>query len=350
MSREEQRVGYGAVRNRVSRIFAAYLDGEAADYVANCLVAADARGVASHGVGRIPVYTERLRLGLVNRDPRMAISGEGAMGHLHGDNGMGYLVARAGMAEAVKRAGTYGIGMVLASHSNHFGMAATYLQEAVEAGFCAFVFTNAPPLMPVWGGRSPFLGTSPFGFAAPGATPFLLDMATSTVAFGKIRRAARLGESIPGEWALDAEGRPTTDPKAAIDGVVLPMAGPKGSGLGLMMEIVAGVMSGSAFGGEVRNQNSDFTAPQNVGHAFIAFHPNAGLPPESYASRFDHLVDRAKASSLADGVDRIIMPGEREQLSAQAARRDGLQLTQNDLDMLDDEEKRAAQASGGVAA
>ncbi len=335
----QQAFSFQALLDLVARIFAAYLPADDAHYVASCLVAAEARGVQSHGIGRIPVYTQRLRLGVVNAKPDLRISaGSGATAHVDGDNGMGYLVARTAMSEAIRRGKAHGISLVLASNSNHFGMAATYLQQAIDAGLAALVLTNAPPLMPVWGGRSAFLGTSPFAFAAPSqSTPIVLDMATSVVAFGKIRQAARRGEPIPADWALDAQGQATTDPLAAIDGVVLPMGGPKGSGLGLMMELIAGVMSGSAFGGEVRNQNSDFEQPQDVGHAFITFRPDIAMTLSEYFGRADALVERAKASPLAEGATNIMMPGEIEAARAKKAQRDGLTISPQDASMLQDE-------------
>lgn len=336
-------IPYNVLIERVSHIFQAYVVHDDADYIASCLVQADARGVASHGIGRIPVYTRRLREGLINRKPELKVnSGASAIAHINGDNGMGYVVARKAMDEAIARAQSHGIGMVFASNSNHFGMSAVYLQQALDAGLAALAFTNAPPLMPIWGGRTPFLGTSPFAFAAPGPVPILLDMATSVVAFGKIRRAARMGESIPEHWALDDEGNPTTDPLAAIKGVVLPMAGPKGSGLSLMMEVVAGVMSGAAFGGRVRNQNSDFDAPQDVGHAFLTFQPDLFLAPDDYTQRMEALVTRAKTSPLAQGFDSIRMPGEHEALLAIKARACGLDIAQADQDMLVHETQLAA--------
>lgn len=337
-------VSYQSLLAQVSGIFAHYLPADDAQHVATCLVDADARGVASHGIGRTPVYTRRLREGLVNSRPQLRVErGEQATAHLHGDNGMGYVVARRAMAEAIARAQRFGIGMVVVSHSNHFGMAASYLQQALAADLAALVLTNAPPLMPVWGARQAFLGTSPFAYAAPGATPLMLDMATSVVAFGKIRRAARRGEPIPADWALDAHGQPTTDAVAALDGVVLPMAGPKGSGLGLMMESAAGVMSGSAFGGQVRNQNSDFTQPQNVGHSFIVFRPDCAMAFDAYRQRADALVERARALPRAEGFDAIHMPGERETLAAARARAEGLQVSTQDLDMLQQEAALARQ-------
>ncbi|MDV7213241.1 Ldh family oxidoreductase [Azotobacter beijerinckii] len=331
---------YEALLQSVTGIFGAYLPPDDARYVSRCLVEADARGIASHGIGRIPVYTKRLREGLVNPHPGLQVTGtDGATAHLDGDNGMGYVVARKAMAVAIELGQRYGIGMVLASHSNHFGMAATYLQQALDANLGALVLTNAPPLMPVWGARAPFLGTSPFAFAAPGRVPLMLDMATSVVAFGKIRRAARMGEAIPGDWALDAQGVPTTDPTAALEGVVLPMGGPKGSGLGMMMELFAGVMSGSAFGGEVRNQNSDFTRAQNVGHTFITFRPDSALPMTDYLQRADELVRRAKALPLAEGFEQIHMPGERESAALMQAKARGLPVSAQDLQMLEAEKE-----------
>ena len=270
------------------------------------------RGVASHGVDRIPIYTRRLREKLVNPTPALAmLEPTAVVARLDGDDGMGFVVATKAMAEAINRARNYGIGLVMASRSNHFGMAANYLLQAVEAGMAAMVLTNASPAMPVWGGRTPFLGTSPLAMAAPGGRqPLILDMATSVAARGKIRRAAQRGEPIPEGWALDDEGRATTDAEAAYRGVVLPLGGPKGSGMSLMMEAMAGVISGAAFGGEVGNQYTDFDAPQNVGHLFLAFRPDLFVDRDGYDSRIDTLVERAKACPLAGGFDEILMPGE----------------------------------------
>src|SRR5262249_24086132 len=155
-----------------------------------------------------------------------------------------------------------GIGIVMAMNSNHFGMAASYLLQALGAGMAAIVFTNASPAMPIWGGRTAFLGTSPLAMAVPSSkVPLVLDMATSIAARGKIRRAAQRKETIPAGWALDGEGRPTIDAQAAYDGIVLPLGGPKGSGLSLLMEALAGVMTGAAFGSGVKDQYKDFETP-----------------------------------------------------------------------------------------
>lgn len=337
MSKDMTTVPYGKLVSCVEKVFGAHLPPKDASRVGECLVDADLRGVASHGITRIPVYTRRLREGLVNSRPSLDVTRKGkATAHVNGDNGMGYVVATRAMEVAIELAEEFGIGMVTASHSNHFGMAASYIKQAFAKKCGAMVLTNAPPLMPVWGGRSPFLGTSPFAIGVPGGEqPLLLDMATSVVAFGKIRRAARLGQPIPADWGLDSMGRSTTNPQAVIDGgVVLPMAGPKGSGLGLMIEAMAGVLSGSAFGGQVRNQNSDFTNTQNVGHCFMAFSPAAFMDGDDFAGRLDELASRAKSSDLAEGFSEVCMPGELEDRLSGKKIENGLEIPASEVEML----------------
>ena len=303
--------------------------------VASCLLQADLRGVSSHGVGRVPIYIDRLRKGLINSTPAMKVERAMSVGaRVDGDNGLGFLVGTKAMQLAIDIANEHGVGFVTAFHSNHFGMAASYLIQALDAGLAAFAFTNASPAMPIWGGRSPFLGTSPFAFVAPGgpdSPPVMLDMAMSVVARGKVRRAMQRGEPIPLGWALDRQGRPTTDAKAGYDGVVLPVGGVKGSGLSLMLEVLAGVMSGANFGGEVRNQYFDFDAPANVGHCFIAMRPNLFMPMADYGRRMAELASRAKATEKAEGFDEILLPGEPEERIAARRGRDGIPLDAQEL-------------------
>jgi LDH2 family malate/lactate/ureidoglycolate dehydrogenase len=309
--------------------------------VASLLVEADLRGVSTHGVARVPIYLDRLRKGFVVAKPAIEVAEIApAAVAVDGGNGLGFVVASRAMAAACERAARCGIGLAFARRSNHFGMAANYLHQAIEAGFAAFVFTNASPAMPIWGGREPFLGTSPFAFGAPGAPPILLDMATSVVARGKIRRAAQRGEPIPAGWALDAEGRPTTDAKAAYEGLILPLGGPKGSGLSLMMEVVAGVMSGAAFGGAVANQYFD-EREQDVGHAFVALAPGLVGGLDAYRARMTELVARAKACPRADGFDEILMPGEPEARLAAERLRTGVPISAEDRANLAVEARRA---------
>ena len=344
MMKVNKKIPYQVLQDNVEKIFAVYVSPGDAKLIARCLVEADLRGISSHGIMRTAIYARRLREGQINRTPKLAVSGKGgATAHVDGDNGMGYVIATRAMEVAIDLAKKHGVSMVTASHSNHFGMSALYINQAFEAGLGAIVLTNADPTMPVWGGRDPFLGTSPFAMGVPGGkTPLLLDMATSIVALGKIDRARQAGKTIPEGWGLDAERRPTTDPASVINGgVVLPMAGPKGSGLGLLIEAVAGVMSGSLYGGKVRSMYLDFVNPQDVGHFFIAFDPEAFLSHEDYVRRIDDLVDRAKNQKLLEGFDEIVMPGEIESRRKEELRQSGIELLPSDIEMLQNEAKAA---------
>ncbi len=224
-------------------------DADAA-IVAGCLVSADLRGVDTHGLTRLPGYLDRVRRGLIDPRPLLApkrVTPVAAA--LDGQNGFGFVVGTRAMQEAIAIARELGIGVVSVRRSTHFGMAASYVLQALDAGLIALVFSNASPAMPPWGARSALLGTNPFAAGAPAGEhpPFLLDMSPAVAARGKIRRAERRGETIPLGYALDAEGRPTTDPKAALGGVVLPIGGYKGSGLAMLMDILGGVISGANY-------------------------------------------------------------------------------------------------------
>ena len=263
--------------------------------VAQCLVRADLRGVDTHGLQFLPHYLSRVRAGLINPRPSLTpkrVTPVAAT--LDGDNGFGFVVGTRAIAEAIDIAREFGIGIVSAHRSTHFGMAACYVLPALDAGFIAMVFSNASRAMPPWGGREALLGTNPFAAGAPAGKqpPFLLDMSPAVAARGKIRRAARRGETIPPGYALDAQGRPTTDPNAALEGgVVLPIGGPKGSGISMLMDIMGGVISGAGCAGDVRSQFLDFDQTQNVGHFFLAMKPDlfveqGSLPgPHGYAGR-----------------------------------------------------------------
>jgi LDH2 family malate/lactate/ureidoglycolate dehydrogenase len=216
-------------------------------------------------------------------------------------------------------------------------MAANFILQALDAGYAALVFTNASRAMPAWGAREPLLGTSPLAAGAPGgeAGPFLLDMSPTVAARGKIRRAQRRGETIPEGLALDAEGRPTTDPAKALAGVMLPIAGAKGSGLAMLMDVFGGVISGAAFAGDVGNQYQDFDRPQNVGHFFLAMRPDLFVPLNDYRCRMDLLAERVHTSSLAEGFTEVLMPGEPEAREEKRRLRTGIPYGRAELSELE---------------
>jgi LDH2 family malate/lactate/ureidoglycolate dehydrogenase len=206
------------------------------------------------------------------------------------------------------------------------------------------VFTNASPSMPPWGGREGLLGTSPFAAGAPGGRegPYVLDMSPAVAARGKIRRAARRGESIPEGYALDAEGRSTTDPTKALQGVVLPIGGPKGSGIAMLMDIFGGVISGAAFAGGVADQYKRFDVAQDVGHFFLAMKPDLFISADEYRARMDILVQRIHGCPTAEGFTEVLMPGEVEARQEAQRRREGLAFSRGEVATLQEEATRAA--------
>ena len=320
-----------ALENWLQQVFEAHdLSSSDALTAAHAMVKANLRGVDSHGVARVAMYCERLRKGVANPHPNIEVARVAAAAALvDGDDGLGLVVGHRAMAEAIAIARECGIGLVGVKRSGHYGMAALYILQAVEAGCVGLAFTNASPALPVWGGRTPFLGTSPFAAGAPAgaAPPFVLDMACSIVARGKLKFAAQRGEPIPEGLALDRQGRPTTDGAEAFEGVVLPMGGVKGAGLSMLMDVLSGVFTGAAFGGDVRNPFTGLDGPQHTGHFFLAFKADLFMPKDAFEARMQTLVGRVKAQPRAKGFEEILMPGEPEDQNEQERRTHGIPLT-----------------------
>lgn len=256
---------------------------------------------------------------------------------MDGDNGFGFVVATRAMEEAIKRAEIYEIGLVVANNSNHFGMGATYVLQALEKDMISLVFTNSAKQMPPFGGKETLLGISPFAAGAPSGkeVPYILDMAPSVLAKGKIRRAARREESIPLGWALDADGNPTTDAEVALNGSMASIGGPKGSGIAILMDIMSGVLSGAAFGGEVGDQYKD-TKPQNVGHCFISLKQDIFLTSEQFKERMDTLVQRVHGFTPAPGFNEVLFPGEPEHRLGTQRCREGIPYADAEKQMFAD--------------
>lgn len=301
-----------------------------ATLIAADLVRANLRGVDSHGVSRIPMYLERLRCGLVNPRPNVTVTKvAGAVAQVDGDNGMGFVASDIAMNAACDIATDMGIGLVGVHRSTHFGMGACYALRAIDRGFISMIFTNSSPAIPMWGGRTTFLGASPIAAGIPGGKhpPYIMDMAMTVIARGKIRLAAMRGDPIPEGLALDLEGNPTTDAAKAFEGVCLPFGGVKGSVLGTLMDLMSGVLTGANFGGDVKSLYFDHSEPQNVGHLFFAIRPDLFLSLDDFQARMDAFYDRIKQLPRAAGVDEIMLPGEPEQRREDQRRREGIPVT-----------------------
>ena len=323
------------------------LPREDAAVIGHDLAAADLRGLASHGVSRIPMYLERLRRGVVNPRPSIGITKvTPAVSLVDGDDGMGFLVAHKAMQEAIGLATAVGIGLVGVRRSTHFGMSALYVREATDAGFISLVFTNSSPAIPVWGGRTTFLGAAPMAAGVPGGElpGYLLDMAMTGIARGKIRLAARHGTPIEPGLALDKHGVPTTNAAAAFEGVCLPFGGHKGAALAMLMDLLCGVFTGANFGGTVKSLYFDHSEPQNVGHFILVMRADLFMPREEFSARMDAFVKRAKECPRADQCDEILMPGEPEERKAVLLRSLGIPLTEEVLSDLDAEADRLGMA------
>ncbi|EEQ30326.1 hypothetical protein McanMca71_002178 [Microsporum canis] len=311
-----------------------------ASIVAKCLVEADLRGVDTHGINRIPSYIERIRQGVLDPKASPSLSQvTPVVARIDGHNAFGFISATMAMGRAIEMAKEYGIGMVSVHNSNHFGMSASFVRQAVDANMMSFVFTNSSPALPVWGGKEKLMGVSPIACGAPSgpnSPPFILDMAPSVAARGKIYKAHRRGETIPEGWALDANGSHTTDPAAALQGVMLPMGGPKGSALSIMMDVFSGVLSGSSFAGNVTGPY-DPSKPAGVGHFIMALKPDLFLSLDEFKERMDYLYQRVVGCEKMQGVERIYYPGEIEIITSKERARDGIPYAQAEIDALNKE-------------
>lgn len=296
--------------------------------VADCLVLAELRGVDSHGLIRLPVYARRVKAGVVKARPAIAITSQFAAAALvDGDNGLGPVVGARAMAEAIELARTCGTGFVGVRRSNHFGPAAFYVEKAVRAGLIGAAISNAPPNMAAFGGRQRFLGTNPFAIGIPAGEepPLVFDAATSVAARGKIIAAAERGLAIPPGWAIDPEGRPTTEARTALAGAVLPFGGAKGSAISFIIDILGGVLTGAAFALHL-NTLENLRAEQNLGHVFLALRTDLFEPAAEFARRMDEIIRMLKATPPAAGVERVLVPGEPERAAEARHRESGIPI------------------------
>jgi ureidoglycolate dehydrogenase (NAD+) len=307
------RVPADALRRWASAVLtAAGLRADASDLVADTLVAADLRGVASHGLMRLPVYVARLERDLIDRDPAPeTVRQVGAVVLIDARHAPGQVAAVYAVDLAMALAREHGVGLSLVRRSSHYGAAAYYVLRAAREGLIAITVSNVEPDVVPFGGAEAALGTNPLAFAAPsGDGPVVLDMATSQVAMGKVLRARASGETLGEGWAVDADGRPTTDPHAAR--AVVPLGGPKGYGLALMVELLAGALSGAGTGSGVGRMYDDWDRPQDVGHMFLVIDPDAAVGRDAFATATSALTASLKAVRPAPGVERVLVPGELE--------------------------------------
>jgi L-2-hydroxycarboxylate dehydrogenase (NAD+) len=308
---------------------------EDAKIVADVLIAADLRAVHSHGVARLQsYYVSRIRAGLITPRPKITVVHETPVSlRIDAGNGLGHPVSHWAMTKTIEKAQATGVAMATVCNSNHFGIAGYYAMMALKEDMIGVCLTNTTPLvMPVFS-RELLTGTNPIAMAVPAKKrrPWVLDMATSVVPKGKLEVYARAGKPMPQGWAVDHEGVPTTDPKAALaGGAPMPLGGTrdlgghKGYDLAVMVDILSGVLSGSNFAAHI--PPSGAPKPFDLGHFFMAFRPDLFLPTDQFKERMDQIIDDLTHSAPAKGAERVLVAGQPEDEAEERYRQTGIPL------------------------
>jgi (2R)-3-sulfolactate dehydrogenase (NADP+) len=298
---------------------------------AHALVDADAQGLASHGVSRIAQYAAHLRNGRADGTaaPRIVHERGGAV-LVDAGCGLAFPACAFAVHEAIRRARTHGVALAAVTNSHHFGVAAWHLRPVAEAGMVGIAMGNSPSAMPAAGGKHPVFGTNPIAAVFPrrDAPPLVIDLSLSEVARGKLMVAAREGRTIPEGWALDRDGKPTTDPKAGLDGSMLPMGGAKGAMLALVVELLVTALTGASIGFEASSFFVDEGNRPRLGQAFLVVDPGALAGGDTYFARVETLI----AEMLRD--EGVRLPGARRDALAAKAERDGIEIPQAVADTL----------------
>ena len=316
-----------------------------AEQVADSIIEANLCGIDPHGVAILPTYIKRLKMGGANPKPNIKLEKEGpGFAVFDGDHCLGAVVAAKAMQKAIHEAKQKGVYLAVCKNSNTFGAAFYYSMMAVHRNLIGIALCNAPRSMPPWGGKTPLLGTNPISVAIPveGKPPIVLDMATSAAAKSKIYLARDKEEKIPLGWALDENGNPTTDPEEALKGILLPLGGHKGYGLSLLVDILAGVLSGSGSLELIGSLHNQTESCQNVGFFFIAINPSLITEASAFALSMLRFTETIKACPALDKQKPVLLPGELEASTRLVRLRDGIPVPDSIMGELNDLSKAIA--------
>jgi len=304
-----------------------------ADLVADTLVQADSWGHQSHGLLRLEWYHARLLSGAMKPVSQTSLLVDaGAIAVMEGADGLGQVITKRAMDESIARAKKHGVGVVSVRNSNHFGTCMYFTRMGSAKGCISILMSNGGPNMAPWGGMKKKIGTNPWSIAVPGGKHghVVMDMANSGVARGKIYLAEKRREKIPLDWAIDSAGKPTSDPRAAIEGLILPMAEHKGYVMGVMVDILSGVLSGSSFLDQVHGPY-DPVNRSGAGHFLVSLNVESFQPLSAFESRIESYIESLKAVPLAQGHSQIFFPGEMEDQADKENRTKGLLLPDDTL-------------------
>ncbi|MBS7526188.1 Ldh family oxidoreductase [Fusibacter paucivorans] len=308
-----------------------------ADMTAEVMVDTNAKGIETHGVRWLDIYMQRIQAGSVKAKTKLdVIKEKGSLLILDANHGLGQVAMTKAVEMGVKKAKENGISVVAVRNSNHFGATGFYTELAAKSDVIAFVATNGTPLMAPWGGTDLCIGTNPLSYAFPTkGYPIVLDMATTAIARGKVFVAARKGLPLPEGTALNKDGVPTVDAKEALDGVLLPAAGPKGFGLSLMIDIMAGILTGSNYGTNITSLFGDLEGVQDIGHFAYFINIEDFMDLDEYYEKIEANKARMKSSKLAQGFNQIFMPGEIEAGIREKNLKDGIAIPKPTMDVLE---------------
>src|SRR5580700_4677988 len=319
---------------------AAGIPPQDAGQVAALMAEADARGGDAHGVFRLPQYVKQIQSGAVNPRPDIRIvNNQPGSALVDGDNALGHLVMKRATELAIEKARQCGVAWVGTRRSNHAGPAQLYPRMIAEQNMIGLYFcVGNTNLVPPWGGTEVLLSTNPIAIAVPALRhPVIsLDMATTNTAFGKIRLKAQRGEPMPEGWMIDRQGKPLTDPKRASEGFLLPIGGPKGYGLALMIGLLAGTLNGAAFGRDVVDYTVDSKTPSNTGQAIVALDIATFADVQTFKQNVDELWEVMKSSPTLPGVDEVRLPGERSEQIYRERMAHGVPLSDGQRKILDE--------------
>jgi ureidoglycolate dehydrogenase (NAD+) len=287
--------------------------------VAQTLIAANLRGVDSHGVVRLPHYATRLRNGSVKARPNMTVKRTApSAAVVEGDAGMGQLVAVRAMQEAISLARETGVGAAVARNSSHCGACAWFVEMAVKEGMIGVALTHTDSIMVPPGMKRIFLGSNPIAFGAPGERePVIIDMSTTHVAWGKILVARQEGKSIPPDWGIDKDGKPTTDPNAVVG--LAPTGSHKGYALAAMVEILCAQLAGVPFGRHVTKMYGELDKPRNLGHFMLALDVGRFTDAKQFGAQIAAFLKEIH-------LEGALAPGDPERRTAERREREGIPL------------------------
>jgi len=300
------------LKKEIIKIFKKFgLSENHASISTDALINAELVGAYGHGLSRLKMYCDRIKKRLINSRPKIKIKRiSQSISLVDANNSIGFVAADIAIKQAIKNAKKTGIGMVAVKNSGHYGLSGYYAEQAIKKNLITMIYTNAPPAVAPHGSLKSLFGTNPICFGTPTGSkvPFILDTSISMINRGKIRFADKNNQKIPVGVALDKFGKPTTNAKKALQGVQLPIANFKGSGLAWMVDILSGVLTGGNHAGRVKDPFDDFTGPQNIGHLFITFKTN--LFVNNYNKRIKDNINKIKRLPKIKGVKEIVYPGQ----------------------------------------